>query len=286
MLADSKKLFQDVSSLTDLGERSTRFPDALEVSAEFLFNRFADLGYGVREHVFEAHGVPCKNIEAIPHEFSSKNPHLLIGAHYDSAPGTPGADDNASAVAVMLALAKRFAGRPSGFRFVAFVNEEPPHFYTDTMGSTVFARECAHRDDKIEAMICLESLGVFLDEPGTQFLPPSVPLDLIPDGFDPTVGNFVAVVGNNQSMDVAGKFAAVFRGTVPAVAVELPELELSDHLSFWHAGFRAIMLTDTALFRNQHYHLETDTPEKLDYPRMAQAADCIGDAIEAWLSKR
>ena len=284
----ARQLFSDVQMLTALGERSTRHPAALDQAAELLFTRFTELEYGVREQSFKAEGVTCRNIEAIPRGFSAKVPHLLIGAHYDSAPGTPGADDNASAVAILLALAKRFAARAGGsrFRFVAFTNEEPPHFYTPTMGSTVFAKACAKRGDQLYAMICLESLGVFSNAQGSQLLPEGISLGQIPPGFDPTVGNFVAVVGNAESMDMAHAFAGSFDGRMPAVAVELPELELSDHLSFWHAGFRAIMLTDTALFRNEHYHLPTDTAEKLDYEKMAAVTGCIGDAVERWHATR
>ncbi|MDD5200170.1 MAG: M28 family peptidase [Terrimicrobiaceae bacterium] len=284
--SNARALRNYVEELTTLGERSTRLPKALDAAAGFVEREFANGGYDVHRQSFPADGVECRNVEAIGAGFSPKVPHLLLGAHYDSAPGTPGADDDASAVAILLALAGRFARNPGleRLRFVAFTNEEPPHFRTKTMGSRVFARACAKRGDAIEAMICLESLGVFSDEPDTQVLPVDVSPALVPPGFVPTVGNYIAVVGNSASMGIAGEFASSFRHSVPAIPIHLPEMELSDHVSFWDAGIPAIMLTDTALFRNLHYHLPTDTPEKLDYDRMALTAGFIGDAIERWLS--
>lgn len=282
----TRELERHVRELTNLGERNTLTPLALQAAADYIRAEFTALGLSVREQTFHAAGVPCRNLDATTKGFDPGVPHLLLGAHYDSAPGTPGADDNASAVAVMLALARRFSNHKglARLRFVAFTNEEPPHFLTSTMGSRVFAHDCAARKEAISAMICLESLGVFFDEPGTQSLPVDVSRLNLPASFDPTVGNFLAVVGNGPSMPWARRFAERFDGCVPAIALELPEMELSDHLSFWECGFPAIMITDTALFRNAHYHLPSDTPEKLDYDRMREAARCIGDAIERWLN--
>lgn len=279
------KLRAHVEALTCLGERSTAQPEAMAAAASWLKGELAGYGYKVRDQEFLADEVVCRNIEAVAPGFSRARRHLLIGAHYDSAPGTPGADDNASAVAILLALAERFAGHPSRkrLRFVAFANEEPPHFLCRTMGSFVFARDCARGGDRIALMLCLESLGVFFDAPGTQRLPFEIPAHLLPTGMDPSVGNFAAIVGNADSLDDAGRFAAGFTGLVPAIPIELPTMELSDHVSFWNEGIPAIMVTDTAPFRNRHYHLPTDTPEKLDYVRMADVLESLVRGVEAWL---
>ncbi len=284
----AQKLQANVVHLTEFGERSTRRLEALDGAADWIASQFRASGCGVFEQHYNAKGVDCRNLEGVFPDFSADHPHLMIGAHYDSAPGTPGADDNASAVAVLLWLVERFAGHAERhrLRFVAFTNEEPPHFRTGTMGSRVFARSCVENGDRIAAMICLESLGVFFDEPGTQVLPVKIPAQLLPPGLDPTVGNFVAIVGNSQSMEIARAFARHFDGRVPGLPIDLPQMEVSDHLSFWDVGIPAIMLTDTAPFRNLHYHLPTDTAEKLDYARLAVTAYATAAALESWLAEK
>jgi acetylornithine deacetylase/succinyl-diaminopimelate desuccinylase-like protein len=184
-------------------ERNTgNCPVGLERAEKYLRGAFQGLGYEVTRQEFRADGVPSANIEALPPGFVGfDRPHIIIGAHYDSAPGTPGADDNASAVAILLEVARLLAGKPcaKSLRFVAYTNEEPPHFCTPTMGSVVHAKHCRKRGDKIAGMICLESLGVFTNEPGSQSLAIlgflSIPAELDHlcrlSGIDPTIGNFV-----------------------------------------------------------------------------------------------
>jgi len=175
-------------------------------------------------------------------------------------------------VAGLLALARRFAGKPCGqtLRFVAFVNEEPPYFQTEEMGSLVYAKHCKERGDKIAAMISLETIGYFSDEPGSQKYP-SAGLGF----FYPSKGNFIGFVGNTRSRSLLRSAVAAFKNerklpcegaALPAI---IPGIGWSDHWAFWECGYPAIMVTDTAPFRYPHYHSSTDTPDKLDYDRFA-----------------
>ena len=278
--AVAARLRATVEQLAALGERSTRRPVALKAAADWLRGALGGAGWQTLDHVFPADGVSCVNVEAVPAGFSPRQPHLLVGAHYDSAWGTPGADDNLSAVAILLELAGRLTAEPAPepVRLVAFANEEPPHFLSATMGSLVFARKCRADGDALTAMICLESLGIFHDEPGTQMVPRGYE-DLVPE--PEARGNFVAVVGNNNSLEWTGRCCQAFRadGRLPSIGASLPDLGVSDHWSFWQCEFPAVMLTDTAMFRNPHYHDPEDTPEKLNYPAMAVVADVVEAAL-------
>jgi Zn-dependent M28 family amino/carboxypeptidase len=215
-------------------------------------------------------GRACHNIET---EIRGSRPEIVvIGAHYDSVFGSPGANDNASGVAALLALARRFAGKPAAqtLRFVAFVNEEPPYFQTEQMGSFVYASRCKARGDRIFAMISLETIGYFSDKPGSQSYPsPGL------GAFYPRTGNFIGFVGNFGSRALVRRAIGLFReqGKVPSEGAALPSfipgVAWSDQWSFWQCGYPAIMITDTAPFRYPHYHESTDTPDKLEYDRFA-----------------
>jgi hypothetical protein len=191
---------------------------------------------------------------------------LVVGAHYDSVLGSPGADDNASGVAVLIELSRM--GLPA--RFVAFANEEMPYFQSDEMGSYVWASRARFRKDEVKAMLSLEMLGFYRDIPGTQQYPP--PLSF----FYPDRANFIAFVGDIGARSLVRKSVYAFRGGTKfpsegvAAPAFIPGVTWSDHWSFRSQGFPAIMVTDTAFNRYPHYHLPTDTPEKLDYQRMAK----------------
>ncbi len=218
---------------------------------------------------------------------------VILGAHYDTVPTTPGADDNASAVAVLIEAARltrdmtaaRSASRSPArtIRFVAFANEEPPHFYTDTMGSQVYARQCRARGDNIVGMLCLEMVGYYRDEPDSQGIPPGIP-KMLRFAF-PKRGNFLAAVGNMKSMRLGWSFRRGFKRATkfPLFSISLPEaiqeIRLSDNASFWNQGYPALMLTDTSFLRNPHYHLPTDMPNTLDYPRMAKVAQGVASGV-------
>jgi hypothetical protein len=265
------ELFSDVQALAgDIGERNlNRYPQ-LVAATDLIEASLARAGLTPRRDSYDLRGRACHNLEV---EIRGARPEILVvGAHYDSVSGSPGADDNASGVAGLLALARRFAGKSCGqtLRFVAFVNEEPPYFQTEEMGSLVYARRCKAHGDKISAMISLETIGYFSDGPGSQKYP-SPGLGF----FYPSKGNFIGFVGNLRSR-------ALLRGAVSAFKKErklpcegaalpaaIPGIGWSDQWSFWECGYPAIMVTDTAPFRYPHYHSSTDTPDKLDYDRFA-----------------
>jgi Zn-dependent M28 family amino/carboxypeptidase len=207
---------------------------------------------------------------------------IVIGAHYDSVFGSPGANDNGSGVAAMLALARRFAGKPAGqtLRFVAFANEEPPYFQTEQMGSLVYASRCKARGDQISAMISLETIGYFSDAPRSQTYP-----SLGVGAFYPTTGNFIGFVGNIRSRTLLRRAIFLFRqqGKLPSEGGALPSfipgVGWSDQWAFWQSGYPGIMITDTAPFRYPHYHAATDTPDKLDYDRFALVVSGVEKTI-------
>lgn len=256
----------------EIGDRNWLVHSRLVEAAAWIEASLAQAGYKVRRLGYEVRGKTCHNLEVeIPGRIRSEE-IVVIGAHYDSVPGCPAANDNGSGVAALLALARAFAGdKPERtIRFVAFVNEEPPFYRSSEMGSFVYARECRRRGDRVVAMLSLETIGYYRDERGSQRYPPPFSL------FYPSEGNFIAFVGNVSSRALVRQCLATFRREVkfPSEGAALPGfitgVDWSDHWSFWKAGYPAAMVTDTALFRYPFYHSPEDTPEKLDYARMAR----------------
>jgi hypothetical protein len=262
----------DVSALAEgIGPRSVFQGDSLTRAAAFITKRFEAMGYVVTRNEYPVGGVLCANL--VVERIGAVRPEeiVVVGAHYDSVPQTPGADDNASGVAALLALAETWAklAPEKTVRFVAFANEEPIYFQTDLMGSRVYAKLCKARGDQIVAMLSLETMGYFSDEKKSQKYP--FPLSL----FYPSRGNFIAVVGNRESKALVKRVSKTMRATkvVPVESASLPGglqgVGWSDHWSFWQEGYPAVMITDTAPFRNPNYHMPTDTAETLDYVRLA-----------------
>lgn len=260
--------------------------EQLNAAGDMLFDRMQTLDYRV-----EREGFPLGERDEVFNvvaELPGKGPEtVVIGAHYDVAKGTPGADDNASGVAGVLELARRFAGMEEPFertlRFVFFTTEEPPHYRMDTMGSLVHARASRDRGDDIVAMIAVEMIGYFDDEPGSQRYPAMPGVDAaagLPD-----VGNFIGVVTRPEDASLLGRVVDGMGGDdrLPVVSLALPEtvsgVGWSDHWSFWQAGYPAVMVTDTAFARNPNYHQATDTFDTLDYERMGLVVDGIERAI-------
>jgi hypothetical protein len=276
------ELVADVQTLAgEIGERNMlRYPQ-LNAAADFIEGSFSRAGLQPRRDTYEVDGRVCHNIDA---EIRGARPEIVvIGAHYDSVFGAPGANDNGSGVAALLALARRFAGKPSDqtLRFVAFANEEPPFFQTKQMGSLVYAGRCKARGDQISAMISLETIGYFSDAPGSQTYPsPGI------SAFYPGTGNFIGFVGNVGSRTLLRRALGLFReqGKLPSEGAALPSflsgVGWSDHWAFWQHGYPAIMITDTAPFRYPHYHEATDTPDKLDYDRFALVVSGVERMIE------
>ena len=284
-----RRLFQ-ISETLSLEERNLRNnPSGLSRAADFIEEFFSRSGFSVSRQTFQIDRFDCHNLEAVPRDFCGlQEPHWILGAHYDSAPGTFRADDNISAVAILLETARLLAQSPNpprNIRFVAYTNEEPPHFMNESMGSRVHATSCRKNGDNLQGMICLESLGYYSNEPGSQELP----IYGVPDetltfarsrGIDPTVGNYIAIVGDEHSTALLARFDAAFSiDPVPTLPLVMPEMRLSDHLCYWDEGFPALMLTDTAMFRNPNYHQPTDTVETLDFKAMASITENLVSAL-------
>jgi hypothetical protein len=277
-----KRLVWIVKNLSAEQKNTFLNPAALTRAAEFIEAFFKRLGLLVSRQTYVADGVECHNIEAVGSQFEGRDkPHYILGAHYDSAMGAPGADDNISAVAVMLETARGLMKSPKALkhlRFVAYVNEEPPHFSNETMGSFVHAQACRSAGDKILGMICLESLGYYSKDSGSQQLPEmsddimAVSAALMAlRGISPDVGDFLALVGDEASSELLAVFDRLFskESVVPVMPLIHPELRLSDQFCYWDVGYPALMLTDTAFFRNPNYHEPSDTFETLNYCIMA-----------------
>jgi hypothetical protein len=281
-IALREELRADVQKIAgEIGERNMAHYPQLLAAADFIESSFSRAGFQPRRDSYDLHGRACHNIEA---EIRGSSPQVvLVGAHYDSVFGAPGANDNGSGVAALLALARRFAGRStsSSLRFVTFVNEEPPYFQTSQMGSFVYASRCKARGDQISAMISLETIGYFSDAPHSQTYPaPGLGV------FYPTIGNFIGFVANTHSRALLHRVLSIFRaqGKLPSEGAALPSfipgVAWSDQWSFWQHGYPGIMVTDTAPFRYPHYHSLTDTPDKLDYDRFALVVSGMQKVIE------
>jgi hypothetical protein len=252
-----------------------RFAD-LEKVAVYLEATLAGHGYKVGRQEYSVAGRTVRNIDAViePPAGVADPEVVVVGAHYDSAEDTPGANDNGSGTAVLLEMArllKDLQGQSrKRIRFVLFVNEEPPYFMTDDMGSLRYARLLAERKERVTAMYSLETLGYYSDAPGSQNYP--VPFGMMFSN----VGNFVSFVGLTNSRSLLHQTMQSFRshtafptvgGVAPAV---ISGIGWSDHWAFGQYGFQGVMVTDTAVFRYPHYHEPTDTPDKVDVERLAR----------------
>ena len=258
-----------------IGPRNTVAYDNLQLAAAYLNDRLTAIGYAVTRLTYDVEGNACENLVVERPGDANADEIVIIGAHYDSVWGSPGANDNASAVAALLAMAEHFADRQPmrTLRFVFFVNEEPPHFQTEHMGSLLYASRCKQRNENVVAMIAMDGLGCYFDEPGTQKYP--FPFSL----FYPSTGNFIGIVGNTGSRqlvrDVIGSFRrqVQFPSEGAALPGFIPEAGFSDHWAFWQVGYPGVMVTDSLPFRYPHYHDVTDTPDQLDYERMARVVE-------------
>jgi Zn-dependent M28 family amino/carboxypeptidase len=264
-----------------LGERSVRRPEALQAAADYIGRSFAEQGYEVVEQAYEAAGVRCRNLEATRGGGERPDEILLVGAHYDTVAGSPGANDNGSGVAALLEIARSFAeARPArSLRFVAFVNEEPPFFMTAEQGSMVYARGARARGDDIRLMVALETMGYYDERPGSQDYPPLFRY------FHPDRGSFLGLVSDFASRPALKRLVGAFQAASDfplehSVAPRfVPGVAWSDHRSFWRHGYPAVMATDTAFYRYRYYHSPLDTPDKLTYPAFARATEGLARAL-------
>ena len=272
----------------DIGERHVRRPQALHAAAGYVRAQFEAAGFAVAAQAYEAHGVRCENLEVTVPGSRRAGEIVLAGAHYDTVPGSPGADDNASGVAGLIEIARelRAAAPARTLKLVAFVNEEPPFFPFGRMGSKVYADAARARGDDIRLMLSLEMLGCYRDEPRSQAYPPFL------QWFYPERGNFIAFVSNLRSRHALAELTRAFRAhsDFPAERLAAPALvpgvSWSDQRSFWRAGYPGVMVTDTAFYRNPHYHTPGDTPERLRYAEMARVVQGLARALGALAQSR
>ena len=256
-------------------EHNVGHPEALERSARYIETTLAGLGYAVARQEFETAGVKVRNLEVARAGPGAGKPQLIIvGAHYDSAQGAVGANDNGSGVAALIELALAFKQvRPGeGFeiRFVFYVNEELPWFGTDKMGSNLHAASLAREGRQVVAMLSLETIGWYSSAPASQHYP--FPFNLL----YPSTADFIGFVANPRSRALVRRIVGAFRrhAAFPSEGAVGPEsirgIGWSDQWSYWQRGWPAVMVTDTALYRYPHYHTLHDTPDKLDYDGLAR----------------
>ena len=267
-----------------IGERNMHHLDALQAAARYVETQLQAAGLAVVVESYEVDGNPVSNLVATLPGSSRADEIVVVGAHYDSILGSPGANDNASGVAALLCIARALAAEPSNhrtIRFVAFVNEEPPHFQTWSMGSRVHARRAKTRAEKIVAMLSLETLGYYSDEFNSQYFPFHLGL------FYPWTGNFIGFVADRNSRDLLFQSVTAFRQHTrfPSEGLSAPDwitgVDWSDHWSFWEEGYTAIMVTDTAPYRYPHYHSGADTPDKICFDCLTRVTEGLVHVVKA-----
>jgi Zn-dependent M28 family amino/carboxypeptidase len=274
----------------EIGERNLWRYSNLQRAAEYIEADLRSCGYAPTRQTYEISRLPVSNIEAIlpgsradnAGALEGKDEILVVGAHYDTVDACPGANDNATGVAAVLELARRFARRPAArtIRFVAFVNEEPPFFQTPQMGSVVYARAARSAGCRISGMLSLETMGYYSNVPGSQQYPVEEMSGTYPD-----VGNFIGFVANEESRELLDTAARAFAGRTrfplqaAAMPAELPGAGWSDHWSFWQCGYPALMVTDTAPWRYPWYHTPDDTPDRIDFGKLAEVVDGLEQVV-------
>ena len=261
--------------------------NSLNKIADFIKKEFGGANLQTKFQPYQVNGKTYKNVRALLGD--TKKPRIVIGAHYDVAGDYPGADDNASGVAVMLQVSKNLKNlklKNISIEFVAFTLEEPPYFRTKFMGSNIHAQSLIDEDIQVWGLLNLEMVGFYSDKPNSQSYPiPGMSL-IYPDK-----GNFIAVIGNttNNEMVQMVEDTIASEGSLPVVSLVAPEqmkgVDFSDHLNYWERGLPAVMLTDSAFYRNKHYHTQYDTIEKLDFVKMKLLSDIISKGIISFDSR-
>lgn len=276
-------LQRDIEKLgNEIGERNFLHYKELMAAADFLDASFAQTGYKVQRQEYTIDNQTYYNLEVEIPGTQRADEIVIIGGHYDSVSGSPGANDNGTGAAATLELARLFAGKkPSRtLRFVEFVNEEPPFFFSEGMGSLVYASRCKQRSENVVAMLSLETIGYYSDKIGSQQYP-------IPQlsSIYPLQGNFISFIGNMASGALVREAIASFRRNTqfPSEGTALPNeitgVSWSDQWSFWQQGYPGIMVTDTAPFRYPYYHTANDTPDKVNYESLARVVAGLEYAI-------
>ncbi|WP_238987008.1 M28 family peptidase [Lyngbya aestuarii] len=280
-------LERDVKILAqEIGERNYLNPANLKASADFLETEFLGCGYQVQRQAYQVNDQTFENLAVEIKGSDHPDEIIVIGGHYDSVGGCPGANDNGSGAAAVLELARLFAPKKPArtLRFVEFVNEEPPFAMTENMGSLVYARYCKQSQDNIVGMLSLETMGYYSEELGSQRFP--FPLG----NFYPSTGNYIAFVTHLKSAALVRQIVGSFRRHTqfPSEGAAVPGLvtgiSYSDHWSFWEQGYPAVMVTDTAMFRYPYYHAWNDTPEQVNYEYLARVVAGLERVVEELVS--
>jgi hypothetical protein len=278
---DPSRLEAHVRKLSiELTPRDAGHIENLDRVAAYIKDEFSRTKAFVGEQVYRVQGQSYRNV--IAHFGPETEERIIVGAHYDTAGPLPGADDNASGVAALLELARLLDGQqlPLRVELVAFSLEEPPYFRTTGMGSSVHAVSLSKQNVRVRAMFSLEMLGCFSDTPNSQHFP----IGLL-SAFYPSTGNYIAVVGRISDGLLVRRTKAAMRNAAPLPVYSInapqfvPGIDFSDQLNYWHAGYGAVMITDTAFYRNRNYHTAQDTAEKLDYKRMAMVVEGVYAAV-------
>jgi Zn-dependent M28 family amino/carboxypeptidase len=269
-------------------EHNTATPRALEQAARHIETTLEGYGYSLRRQEYEAGGQKVRNIEvSVSNTAPGARPEriFIVGAHYDSARGAPGANDNGSGTAAVLELARLLKtmqpSRGTEVKFVFFVNEEPPWFMGEEMGSMQHARDLKKNGHKVEGALILETIGWYSQAQNSQKLPPGL------EQHYPSTGNFIAFVGTLESSALVRQALAAFKAgsDFPAEGLAAPAhvmgVTLSDHSSYNRHGYPALMITDTAFLRYPYYHTAEDTPDKLDYASMARVVKGLARTMES-----
>jgi Zn-dependent M28 family amino/carboxypeptidase len=278
----ARRLEEHVRYLSvNIGERNIARPGSLDATMDYLRDSLTRAGYSVIAQTYAVEGDKVSNLET---QLVGSDPGagaVIVGAHYDSVAGTVGADDNASGVAAALELARELDGTrlDRTVRFVCFVNEEPPYFQTEPMGSLVYARRLRRNRVPVAAMISLEMLGYYSDATGSQRYPSGLA------SFYPSRGNFIGFVGNSASRGLVRRALREFRESArfPSEGLAAPDtwpgIGWSDQWSFWKTGYPALMITDTATFRYPYYHTSEDTWKQVDFEKMARVVEGIRSVV-------
>ncbi len=275
------RLKKQVSELTEaIGERSLGYPDNLERAANYIQKFYQKIGLAVWRESYHYHNLQVANIIARIEGQSPEPKHYILGAHYDSVSGTVGADDNASAVAVQMETARylyQYQPLKNTISFVSFALEEPPVFGTRLMGSKVHVRGIKKRKERLDGMLCLEMVGYACYRPNCQHYPLGSKVLAVSE-----FGDFIVVLGDTGSRGLSRDIHKAFQNNpdlpvlklnVPFKGVLFPPVRSSDHAPFWDAGYQAVMITDTAYYRNPNYHRASDTISTLDFNFMAEVLE-------------
>ena len=281
IVVDPERLESHVRTIsTDFYPRNYQSPHNLDKTAAYIKSEFEKTGGKISEYSYVVNHLEYRNVSLLIG--AEEGERIVIGAHYDSAFATHGADDNASGVAGLIELAHLLAKSPPAIpiELVAYTLEEPPFFGLEVMGSFRHAKSLNDKGIKVRLMICLEMIGYFSDKPGTQSFPLSIGKLIYP-----STGNFIAIAGNFTNGMTVRRFKSAMQAAseVPVYSINapsfIPGVDFSDHRNYWHHGYDAIMITDSAFYRNKNYHQVSDTVETLDYRRMAEVVKGTYNAI-------